>query len=273
MNYHTDEKGRRRWRKEPAKCPRGLNDGPPLKCGGATYKGERLSDPHMAEFAEFGHNKRFCEKGRSRCRHVQCRDCKRLYDAARLASNKLKFAGMTDDEIMANAAEKRCPKCKQVFDGYGFRVNRATTDGLNSYCRPCNSKSSYVTKSDETKQRAAAKRRANEKNRPHRDIPREQVYETHNGICHLCKEPVGRDEFEVDHLVPYESDFKFAWLFGHVDANLAIAHPSCNASKNNRTNSWDTMIANLQRDGSESSLWVLENVVTKLRALDLSNTN
>lgn len=268
MIYHTDEKGRRRWRKAPTTCPRGKNDGPPLRCAGALYKGERLSEPHVTEFTEFGHDKYKCEEGRSRCRQGTCRDCKRLVSAARRASNKSKFAGMSDDEIVANVSEKKCPQCEQVFDGHGFSVDRTRADGLSSYCRSCNSKTSYVTKSAETWRRAKAKRRANKKNRPHRDIPREQVYDTHKGICHLCKEPVGRDEFEVDHLVPYESEFEFAWLFGHVDANLAIAHPSCNRSKNNRVNSWDTIKANLQRDGSESALWVLENVVTKLAELD-----
>lgn len=266
--YHTDEKGRRRWRKAPKSCPRGKNDGPPLRCGGAVYKGERLSEPHMAEFQEFGHDKRHCEKGLSRCRQGRCRDCVRLYNAACRASTKSKFAGMSDDEIMTSVREKTCPKCKQVFDGYGFGVDRTMSDGLNSYCRSCKSKNVHSTMSAETWRRAKAKRRANKKNRPHRNIPREQVYETHNGICHLCKEPVGRDEFEVEHLVPYESDFEFAWLFGHVDANLAIAHPSCNASKRNRINSWDTIIENLKRDGSESVLWVMENVVSKLAELD-----
>lgn len=266
--YHTDEKGRRRIRREPAKCPRGKNDGPPLRCSGATYKGERLSDPHMAEFTEFGHDKWECEKEHSRCRDRRCRDCKRLVTAASIASSKSKFAGMSDDEIMTSVREKKCPKCKQMFDGYGFVVDRTKTDGLSSYCRSCLSKNSYATKSAETKQRGWDKRRANKKLRPYRNIPREQVYETHKGICHLCNEPVGRDEYEVEHLVPYESDFKFAWLFGHVDANLAIAHRSCNASKSNRVNSWDTMIENLKRDGSESALWVMEHVVTKLAELD-----
>ena len=266
--YHTDEKGRRRWRKEPAKCPRGKNDGPLLRCAGAVYKGERLSEPHMAEFQEFTHNGSYCEKGNSRCRDRRCRDCARLYNAARSASSTSKFASMSDDEIMTNVAEKKCPKCEQVFDGYGFGVDRTKTDGLQNYCRSCRSKTVVTTKSAETWRRATAKRRANKKLRPYRDIPRDQVYETHNGICHLCKEPVGRDEFEVEHLVPYESDFEFAWLFGHVDANLAIAHRSCNASKRNRVNSWDTMMANLKRDGSESALWVLENVVSKLAELD-----
>lgn len=273
MNYHTDDKGRRRWRKEPAKCPRGLNDGPPLKCGGATYKGERLSDPHMAEFDEFGHNKQFCERGWSRCRQGQCRDCMRLYSAARCASNQSKFADMSDDEIMANVREKTCPQCKQVLDGFGFGVSRTTTDGLQGYCRTCRSKASYVTMSAETKQRYRAKYRANKKLRPHRDLSREQIWLDGNKTCHLCREPVSLEEMEVDHLVPYESDFQFAWLFGHVEANVAPAHRSCNASKNNRIISWDTIMANLKRDGSESALWVLENVVTKLRDLDLSNAN
>lgn len=267
-NYYTDEKGRRRWRKEPAKCPRGKNDGPPLRCSGAVYKGTRLSEPHMAEFQEFGHIKRNCENGWSRCRRGMCRDCLRLYSSARIASNKSKFAGMSDDEIRANVCEKRCPQCGQVFDGHGFGVDRATADGLNSYCRPCNSKSVVATMSAETKQRYRAKYRANKKLRPHRDIPREQIWLDGDKTCHLCREPVSLEEMEVDHLVPYESDFQFAWLFGHVEANVAPAHKSCNASKNNRTISWDTMMVNLKRDGSESALWVMENVVSKLAELD-----
>jgi len=175
---------------------------------------------------------------------------------------------MSDDEIMTSVREKKCPKCEQVFDGYGFGVNRTLPDGLNGHCRSCSSKSSYATMSAETRQRAEAKRRANKKNRPHRNIPREQIWLDGNKTCHLCREPVALEEMEVDHLVPYESDFQFAWLFGNVEANVAPAHRSCNASKSNRVNSWDTMIENLKRDGSESALWILENVVSKLAELD-----
>lgn len=59
------------------------------------------------------------------------------------------------------------------------------------------------------------------------DVPinRYDIYERDNGTCRLCGEPVDKDNFHLDHIVPR--------LLGgvHRPENVQIAHPACNVRK------------------------------------------
>lgn len=54
------------------------------------------------------------------------------------------------------------------------------------------------------------------------------LYERDEGRCGICGEPVGRDDFQVDHIVPISRGGE------HSYANTQIAHRFCNQSKGAR---------------------------------------
>lgn len=56
----------------------------------------------------------------------------------------------------------------------------------------------------------------------------EEIAERDGWTCHICEEPVTRERWSIDHLVPLS--------FGgeHTRANVKLAHHSCNASRGNR---------------------------------------
>jgi len=62
------------------------------------------------------------------------------------------------------------------------------------------------------------------------DVPVEHVsaaaiYARDNGLCGICRQPVSREQFSLDHIVP------LALGGAHVEANLQSAHRSCNSRK------------------------------------------
>lgn len=54
------------------------------------------------------------------------------------------------------------------------------------------------------------------------------VYERDEGICGICGDPVPRDEFHVDHVIPLVRGGE------HSYSNVQVAHPSCNSSKKDK---------------------------------------
>lgn len=53
----------------------------------------------------------------------------------------------------------------------------------------------------------------------------DEIYRRDGGECHLCEEPVSRDQATMDHVIP-------ASLGGpHTRANVRLAHRSCNSSR------------------------------------------
>lgn len=72
------------------------------------------------------------------------------------------------------------------------------------------------------------RRRAQMQNAPYEKIDRDLLYDMHQGICGLCNQPVSREEFTIDHIIPVAKGG------GHVWGNLHIAHFSCNASKKDK---------------------------------------
>jgi len=80
------------------------------------------------------------------------------------------------------------------------------------------------------KARSGARRRARETaaGPPISPATRALVYAIRNGRCHLCKLPVSREDFHVEHIV--------ALANGGTNelTNLAAAHPRCNTEKGAR---------------------------------------
>ncbi len=76
----------------------------------------------------------------------------------------------------------------------------------------------------------AEKRRA-ERRASYR-VDRAEIYERGKGRCHICKEHVDSDSFEVDHIIPRK--------FGGSDdaSNLAISHRACNRKKATKMLGW-----------------------------------
>lgn len=54
------------------------------------------------------------------------------------------------------------------------------------------------------------------------------VYEQCGGLCGICAQPVSREEFQIDHIIPVSKRGP------HLLENLQIAHAACNSSKGAR---------------------------------------
>lgn len=59
-------------------------------------------------------------------------------------------------------------------------------------------------------------------------IDRDEIWQRANGICHLCKLPVPRERFHVEHVIPLSAGGT------NTADNLAPAHPRCNLKKGSR---------------------------------------
>ena len=77
----------------------------------------------------------------------------------------------------------------------------------------------------EQRRQINARRRARERNAFIEDIDRQTVLEHDEGICGICEEPVDRDNFHIDHIVPLSRSGL------HCYANVQVAHPQCNLEK------------------------------------------
>ena len=52
-----------------------------------------------------------------------------------------------------------------------------------------------------------------------------EVYARDGGRCHICAEPVPRDQASLDHLVPISAGGE------HSMANVSLAHRACNSRR------------------------------------------
>jgi len=85
--------------------------------------------------------------------------------------------------------------------------------------------SAYVKANPEKNRERGHRRRAAIRGRPVEKIDHMERYEADEGICGLCGEPVDRETFTLDHIIP------IARGGAHVWANVHIAHRTCNAKK------------------------------------------
>lgn len=76
--------------------------------------------------------------------------------------------------------------------------------------------------------RNAANRRARKRNQFIESINPLVVFDRDKGICGICKKPVSKDDFHVDHVIPISKGGL------HCYANVQSAHPFCNMSKHNK---------------------------------------
>lgn len=56
----------------------------------------------------------------------------------------------------------------------------------------------------------------------------DDIFKRDNAKCHLCRKPVARHDASMDHIIPLSLGGE------HSLVNVALAHQSCNSSKNNR---------------------------------------
>lgn len=63
------------------------------------------------------------------------------------------------------------------------------------------------------------------------------IFERDGGVCHLCLQPVGLDDLEIDHVIP------IAVLGTHEPANVAASHMACNRAKHTKcaTLDWERL--------------------------------
>ena len=53
----------------------------------------------------------------------------------------------------------------------------------------------------------------------------DELYDRQQGLCGLCKKPMQKGVYEVDHKIP------FAYGGGNERTNIQLAHPTCNREK------------------------------------------
>ena len=143
---------------------------------------------------------------------------------------------------------KVCKKCKIEKDSSHFHRNRSKADGLQSYCRPCNTealRSYYLANSKAVKARSAkyysenievrnsgsnaasAARNAAERCPVWAD--KAEIREVYDQAFALkC---ISGISYHVDHVLPLNGELVSGL---HVPANLQILTPSENMSKNNK---------------------------------------
>lgn len=56
----------------------------------------------------------------------------------------------------------------------------------------------------------------------------DKIYERDQGVCHICRLAVRREDASLDHLVPQSHGGL------SVEENLALAHRTCNYSRGNK---------------------------------------
>lgn len=71
-------------------------------------------------------------------------------------------------------------------------------------------------------------RRAQKRNQFVEKVDPQEVYERHQGMCGICGDPVDRDCFHIDHIVPLARGGE------HSYSNCQPAHPLCNYRKGAR---------------------------------------
>ncbi len=155
-----------------------------------------------------------------------------------------------------------CSCCDQVLPVEEFHKDKARPSGLSPHCRHCVKKRTtrwavenpdrrrlaaklYREAKPEVAARArakylrtekaarqarkhAAKRRALKKAQFVEDVDPVVVFERDGGICGICREPVDRQNFHVDHVRPLAKGGE------HSYANTQVAHPECNCAKRDR---------------------------------------
>jgi 5-methylcytosine-specific restriction endonuclease McrA len=57
---------------------------------------------------------------------------------------------------------------------------------------------------------------------------RTEIYDRDGGLCHICGDPVPRDDFHLDHIVPLAKGGE------HRRSNVATAHSICNLRKRDK---------------------------------------
>jgi 5-methylcytosine-specific restriction endonuclease McrA len=73
-----------------------------------------------------------------------------------------------------------------------------------------------------------ARRRAQKKVGVTEYVDRLVVFERDGGICGICAEPVEREDFHLDHVIPLSKGG------AHSYENVQVAHPPCNLAKSNK---------------------------------------
>jgi 5-methylcytosine-specific restriction endonuclease McrA len=75
---------------------------------------------------------------------------------------------------------------------------------------------------------AEARRRAFKSGANSERISRKVVWETSNGVCHICQRPADPTNWHLDHVIPLSRGGD------HTYANVAVSHPLCNMRKHAR---------------------------------------
>jgi len=142
--------------------------------------------------------------------------------------------------------EKWCPGCETAKPLTEFPKNRAHKDGHAGICSKCNAaecRAKHAANPEPYRERAcawqrehpeavrlrarkaASARRARVRDAFVEDIDPQVVYERDEGVCGICLDPVERDEFDVDHIVP------LALGGEHSYENVRTSHASCNRQR------------------------------------------
>lgn len=159
-----------------------------------------------------------------------CRDCERKRNEARYERDRDKFIARALARYAANpdAVKKRARewrKNNRDRENAGARARYAANPGHfralgRAWYRSGLERNRALARNKSNKRYAVTKAAFFE------NVDVQVVWESFDGICHLCGLPADPDGWHVEHVVP------IACGGSHSYQNCAVSHPSCNQSKN-----------------------------------------
>lgn len=173
-----------------------------------------------------------------------CRVCMKADSRARHERNAARNAGRAIDPNY----ERRCCDCGEVKTAVQFNRDRTTRDGLQSWCKECDStRNSKWQRDNPDKVRAKAQRRRALKANAEGSFTADEwkftleVLDYRCVYCGIHKDDTPEKWLEADHLTPLSRGGD-----NYID-NIAPACKSCNCSKGTKT--FDEFIDHLIKMG------------------------
>lgn len=166
--------------------------------------------------------------------HTWCKFCVSAYNKAYKAKNRERLMAADRARYWANK-EEYSEKAKRRYRENPESAKRRAKERRATYPeRLADEQRRYRERNQDKRRLARARRRAAKKNGDAPGRPRRehrvlwQMYDSQGGLCAYCEEPLFGN-FHLEHMIPLSRGGAHDWM------NLALACPTCNMRKGERT--------------------------------------